>query len=140
IELLFKALSENSTVPVKQFNYLHPDGGSTYSTIYIEIATTKVLISSSDNASEDYLTMLRNKVAEQERDFEDTAILIIFSGKLDSLLGGSGSLIKEGMPLHHSMFKDRILKDIDRSPLLNQEKKLLKEVLERKTNSVIEDN
>ncbi|MDM1465251.1 DNA phosphorothioation-dependent restriction protein DptH [Myroides odoratimimus] len=140
IELLFKALSENSIVPVKQFNYLHPDGGSTYSTIYIEIATTKVLISSSDTASEDYLTMLRNRVAEQEKDFEDTAILIIFSGKLDSLLGGSGSLIKEGMPLHHSMFKDRILKDIDRSPLLNQEKKLLKEVLERKTNSVIEDN
>ncbi|MEC4028519.1 DNA phosphorothioation-dependent restriction protein DptH [Myroides odoratimimus] len=140
IGLLFEALSSNSIVPVKQFNYVHPDGGSTYSTIYLELATTKVIISSSDSASEDYLTMLRNKVAEQKEAFEDTAILIIFSGKLDSLLGGSGSLIKEGMPLHHSIFKDRILKDIDKSSLLNQEKKLLKEVLERKTNSVIEDN
>ena len=140
IGLLFEALKENSTIPPKEFKYVHPTGGGTYSTIYLPIGSTKLIISSSDSASEDYLTMLRNKVAEQSDEFRDTAILIIFSGKLDSLLGGSGSLTKEGMPLHHYMFEKRIYKDIEKSKLLEQEKTLLKEVLERKTSSVIEDN
>ena len=56
------------------------------------IEDTKVIIASSAYASEDYFTMLRNKVADQKDVFEGTAILILFSGKLDSLLGGSGSL------------------------------------------------
>ena len=84
-----------------EFSYMHPEGdGSTYNTFYLQIGDTQVLIASSENASEDYFTMLRNQVADQKEDFEGKAILILFSGKLDSLLGGSGSLIKEGMPLH----------------------------------------
>lgn len=125
-----------------EFSYMHPEGdGSTYNTFYLQIGDTQVLIASSENASEDYFTMLRNQVADQKEDFEGKAILILFSGKLDSLLGGSGSLIKEGMPLHYKSFKKTLLRDIDASSAFQEfEKIILKEVLDRKTKSVVEDN
>ena len=85
--------------------------------------------------------MLRNKVADQNGVFEGTAILILFSGKLDSLSGGSSSLIKEGMPLHYSRFKNQIEQDIeDNVTLKRYEKSILKTVLDQKTKSVVEDN
>ncbi|WP_426482112.1 DNA phosphorothioation-dependent restriction protein DptH [Chryseobacterium sp. R2ACT005] len=137
MSLLFNSLSENSI----SFSYIHPDGGEEYSTSSLIIGDVQVIIASSLKASEDYLTMLRNKVAEQSDKFDNTAILILFSGKLDSLLGGSSSLSKEGMPLHHSVFKKRIEKDIDQNDsLLEYEKAILKFVSERKTKSVVEDN
>lgn len=138
---IYKSFSTITSLPVKGFNYTHPDGNGVYETFYIEIGETKVIISSSENASEDYFTMLRNQVAEQKGTFKDTAILILFSGKLDSLIGGSGSLIKEGMPLYYKNFKLKILEDIENNTLLKKHEKItLREVLERKTKSVVEDN
>ena len=84
--------------------------------------------------------MLRNQVADQKNEFENSAILILFSGKLDSLLGGSGSLLKEGMPLHNVSFKKRLENDINKCELNDIEKEILNEVLRRKTDSVVEDN
>ena len=134
----FKAAEVNNG----KFSYMHPEGdGSSYNTFYLQIGNTQVLIASSENASEDYFTMLRNQVADQKEDFEGKAILILFSGKLDSLLGGSGSLIKEGMPLHYKSFKKTLLRDINASRAFQDfEKIILKEVLDRKTKSVVEDN
>lgn len=142
IDSLYGCLEHNSLVPNESFSYTHPDGGEVYSTFSLLIEDTKVIIASSAFASEDYFTMLRNKVADQnESCFEGTAILILFSGKLDSLLGGSGSLIKEGMPLHYSRFKNKIENDIEHSTTLKKyEKLILKSVLDRKTKSVVEDN
>ncbi len=138
---IYKSFSKLTSLPVISFNYTHPDGNGLYETFYIEVGETKVIVSSSTNASEDYFTMLRNQVAEQKGAFKDTAILILFSGKLDSLIGGSGSLLKEGMPLYYKNFKQKIIYDIDSSTSLNKHEKItLKEVLDRKTNSVVEDN
>lgn len=141
IEQLYSALQEQDNVATVPFSYTHPDGGEAYSTFCLTIEDTKVIIASSAYASEDYFTMLRNKVADQKDVFEGTAILILFSGKLDSLLGGSGSLSKEGMPLHFSRFKSQIEQDIDQNTSLQKyEKTILKAVLDRKTKSVVEDN
>lgn len=141
IEQLYNALQVQSSVPTIPFSYTHPDGGEAYTSFCLLIEDTKVIIASSAYASEDYFTMLRNKVADQKDVFEGTAILILFSGKLDSLLGGSGSLSKEGMPLHFSRFKSQIEQDIDRNTSLKKyEKTILKAVLDRKTKSVVEDN
>ena len=138
---IYKSFSTLESLLIKSFDYTHPDGNGLYETFYIEIGTTKVIIASSENASEDYFTMLRNQVAEQNSTFKNTAILILFSGKLDSLLGGSGSLIKEGMPLHFKNFKQKIIEDINNSESLQKHEKItLKEVLDRKTKSVVEDN
>lgn len=141
IEYLYDSLEHNSIASIEQFSYTHPEGGEAYTTFCLLIGDTKVIIASSAFASEDYFTMLRNKVADQNDVFEGTAILILFSGKLDSLLGGSGSLIKEGMPLHYSRFKNQIEQDIEHNSTLKKyEKLILKSVLDRKTKSVVEDN
>lgn len=141
IDFLYDSIKNNSLVSTELFSYTHPEGGEAYSTFSLLIEGTKVIIASSTFASEDYFTMLRNKVADQNDVFEGTAILILFSGKLDSLLGGSGSLIKEGMPLHYSRFKAKIENDIEHSTSLKKHEKLiLKSVLDRKTKSVVEDN
>lgn len=141
IEFLYESLEHFSTVTIEPFSFTHPEGGEAYTTFCLLIDDTKVIIASSAFASEDYFTMLRNKVADQNDIFEGTAILILFSGKLDSLLGGSGSLIKEGMPLHYSRFKNQIEDDIENNSTLKKyEKLILKSVLDRKTKSVVEDN
>jgi len=141
VEGIYKSLHSIDTCEMEAFNYKHPQGEGIYHTYSIKIGETKVIVSSSENASEDYFTMLRNQVAEQNDIFKNTAILILFSGKLDSILGGSGSLIKEGMPLHYKNFKQKIIDDIDKSSSLkNYEKITLNEVLDRKTKSVVEDN
>ncbi|MBZ9631391.1 DNA phosphorothioation-dependent restriction protein DptH [Salegentibacter sp. LM13S] len=128
-------------LPTQNFTYTHPESeGKPYSTFSITINTTKVIIASSQNATEDYFTTLRNLVALQKNQFENTALLILFSGKLDSLLGGSGSLNKEGMPLHHSVFRKKLAADIEKSSFKRHEKMLLNEVITRKTKSVVEDN
>ncbi len=141
IEFLYESLEDSSISTIEPFSYTHPNGGEAYTTFCLLIGDTKVIIASSAFASEDYFTMLRNKVADQNDVFEGTAILILFSGKLDSLLGGSGSLIKEGMPLHYSRFKNKIEQDIEHNSTLKKyEKLILKSVLDRKTKSVVEDN
>jgi DNA phosphorothioation-dependent restriction protein DptH len=138
---LYHQLKE-ARLPVEEFSYIHPDGdGSLYETFSLNLDGIKLIIASSENASEDYFTMLRNQVADQKDLFKNTAILILFSGKLDSLLGGSGSLIKEGMPLHYKTFKKTLIEDINNSKDFKDfEKITLKEVLEQKTKSVVEDN
>lgn len=141
INSLYNSLKNNSIASVEPFTYKHPEGGEAYTTYCLLIEGTKVIIASSSFASEDYFTMLRNKVADQNNEFEGVAILILFSGKLDSLLGGSGSLIKEGMPLHYSRFKSKIENDIEQATALKKHEKLiLKAVLDKKTKSVVEDN
>lgn len=141
INFLYDSLKNNSLVSTESFTYTHPEGGESYSTFSLSIEGVNVIIASSTFASEDYFTMLRNKVADQNDVFEGSSILILFSGKLDSLLGGSGSLIKEGMPLHYSRFKSKIENDIENTTTLKRhEKIILKSVLDRKTKSVVEDN
>ena len=138
---LYEAIKQKNISSQDEFRYKHPSGGEEYISYRLKIGNTFLIITSSENASEDYFTMLRNKVADQIDGFENTAILILFSGKLDSLLGGSGSLIKEGMPLHYLSFKKQIEFDIDNTLTLKKyEKEILKSVLDRKTKSVIEDN
>ena len=87
IDFLYDSLQHNSIIAYEPFTYTHPDGGEAYSTFTLSVEGTKVIIASSTFASEDYFTMIRNKVADQNEVFEGTAILILFSGKLDSLLG-----------------------------------------------------
>lgn len=141
ISLLFDAIKNNTLDNSEDFHYTHPDGGDTYKTFAVSINDTKVIVAAANSASEDYFTMLRNKVADQTDEFVDTAILILFSGKLDSLLGGSGSLAKEGMPLHYSIFREKIIKEISECPSFTDlDKKLLNFILDKKVKSVVEDN
>ncbi len=142
VEGLYQVLRNMNGIESEDFSYRHPDGGElTYTSYSLRVNETEVLIASSENASEDYFTMLRNQIAEQKDVFEGKAILILFSGKLDSLIGGSGSLIKEGMPLHHQSFRKKLEEEISKSGVFKDfEKELLVEAIKRKTHSVVEDN
>jgi len=141
IDGLYNALSIYYGYRSGEFRYVHPDGGEPYTTFTIHIGDTRLIVASATSASEDYFTMLRNKVADQKDEFLGTAILILFSGKLDSLLGGSGSLSKEGMPLHYSNFRGHLTNDIDRKDSFSKiDKTILNFLLGKKVKSVVEDN
>lgn len=141
VQQLFNALRTDSSLKTESFSYKHPSGKDTFESFSIEINQTKVLIASSENATEDYFTMLRNSISEQEKGFENTALFIIFSQKLESISGGSENLEKDGMPLHYLNFRKRVEKDIEQdNDLKYHEKEILKTLLEYKTKSVLEDN
>lgn len=144
IQSLYESLRVENICIIEDFSYQHPNGDNPYETYSVNIAGTKVIIAAASSESpglEDYFTMLRNKVSDQKDEFINTSILILFSGRLDSLLGGSGSLLKEGMPLHYSIFKERIINDIvQHTEFSDLDKKILNFILEKKVKSVVEDN
>lgn len=73
------------------------------------IEGVQLMIASSHNASESFLTRLRNNTASQAKSFSGVALLTIHDTALDSIVSGSQSLNKEGSPLHISLFKARLL-------------------------------
>ncbi|MCB1160914.1 MAG: hypothetical protein KDK45_25655, partial [Leptospiraceae bacterium] len=114
------------------FQYQHKEGDSFFVSYTLDIGGTKLLVASSEQATEDFITTLRNQVAKQEEQFKNTSLFILFSGKLDSLLGGSESLLKEGMPLNATVFRKRLSKEITQSESLKRhEKILLKHLLDK---------
>lgn len=141
VQQLFDALRTDDSLKTTPFSYRHPSGNATFESFTVEINGTNVLIVSSENATEDYFTMLRNNVSEQATGFENMALFIIYSQKLESISGGSENLEKDGMPLHYLHFRKRVEKDIDaNTSLKDHEKKVLKTLLDYKTKSVLEDN
>jgi len=137
----FASLEKSKPSIVSGFSYTHPESLKQYSTFSLLVNDINVIVASSTEATEDYLTTLRNRVSKQEDSFDQTAILILYSGKLDSLRGGSGSLIKEGMPLHIDTFKEQINIDLSESKSLEtHEKKILSTILKKRTHSLVEDN
>ncbi|WP_430933258.1 DNA phosphorothioation-dependent restriction protein DptH [Saccharicrinis sp. 156] len=134
LDFQYSSLKEVPEEKVKEFEYSYPESDESYETFMIKINDVNLIVSKSspEHATVDYLTMLRNKVAEQvDPKFQKTAILILFSGNLDSILGGSGSLLKEGMPLHSKTFLETLEEDIKSSNCKEYEKKILNKVITR---------
>ncbi len=94
---------------VRAFEYQHHEGSSTFTGNCLQFGDVKLILATSLEASENYLTLLRNEVAEQRGVFENTAILVLFNGQLDSLIGGTGDLTLAGMPLSFEYFEHDIL-------------------------------
>ncbi len=141
VSQLFSALKSVNTLETLPFMYKHPSGDTKFESFCLLVNQTRVLVVSSETATEDYFTMLRNNISEQTAGFEDTALFIIYSQKLESISGGSENLEKDGMPLHYLRFMNRVKKDIlDNTVLKPHEKEILKNVLDFKTKNVLEDN
>lgn len=104
VALCFRQLIEHQPDLVEDFSYRYDEDTQLYNTKTIQFGGIKLILASHKDATENFLTMLRNQVALQEGVFEKTAILILFSGQLDSLIGGSGDLTKSGMPLSFDSF------------------------------------
>lgn len=138
---IYSVLKDLENIESEAFSYLHPESGTfEYETYFIKIGGTEILIASSETATDGFLTTLRNSV-EQNGLLSGKALFIFYSGRLDSLDDGSGSLEKEGMPLHHQSFRVKLEEQILASEEFEDyQKEVLFEAIKRKTNSVVEDN
>lgn len=80
-----------------------------YKTIEIKFGEVQLLIGATVNGvTVDYLTKLRNLISENNINFKNKSILFIHSSTLDSLIGGSESLVKAGLPLNINEIKKDI--------------------------------
>ena len=89
----------------KDFSY------ESYSTFSLSLNGIDLIVAATvNNVTEDYLTTLRNLISGKEKKslFEDKAILFIHNSTLDSIIGGSESLIKKGMPLNVDVIREKI--------------------------------
>ncbi|WLR42616.1 DNA phosphorothioation-dependent restriction protein DptH [Bacillus carboniphilus] len=85
-----------------------------------------IICSNLNQVTTDFLTTLRNKVGTEDPLFNETAILFIHNSTLDSILGGTESLQKKGMPLSQSALKKDITDKVNNSELDVVSKSLLK--------------
>lgn len=135
VETLYNSIESTYRTDTELFSYKHETGERQYHSYVINIQNKKLLVVASKlGVTENFITTLRNEVAKQEGIFTSLSILIIFSGKLDSLLGGSESLLKEGMPLNIHVFQEKIKQTVkENKELKKHEKVILNFLLDRIT-------
>jgi DNA phosphorothioation-dependent restriction protein DptH len=107
------------------FSYRHDLSSETYNSSFLELGSAGLIISSDIDTTENYLTTLRNLVSAQEGIFESKAILILFTGKLDSLLGGSGDLTKSGFPFNFEQFITELASNVETDSCLKSFEKVI---------------
>ena len=113
VEELYASLCQNAKISATN---------GSYSTKAIRFNKVALVLASSHNASESFLTRLRNHTAGQKKSFNGVALLTIHDTSLDSIIGGSQSLNKEGAPLHISKFKKSLKQDINQLTIHESEK------------------
>lgn len=111
-----------------------------YTSRSIKIEGGQLMIASSHNASESFLTRLRNNTASQEKSFKGVALLTIHDTSLDSIVNGSQGLNKEGAPLHISVFKKKLKEDLGQLNVHPSEKIALQIKLSLFNSNVHEDS
>ena len=107
---LYDVLSENTLV--ESFEYKDHKGDVKYTSYQLSFEKVKLIVAATINTSTgekiqpDFLTRLRNMVGVEE-EYKDKAILFIHDTTLDSIMGGTESFSKEGMPFNiNSIQKD----------------------------------
>lgn len=89
------------------------DLDSSYKTFIINIKGTKVLVAKENpDVTLDFLTRFRNCVGEG-REYSDHALLLLICSKLDSIVEGTESLHREGLPFYYGAIIDDIKGKID---------------------------
>ncbi|HFD31330.1 MAG TPA: DNA phosphorothioation-dependent restriction protein DptH [Gammaproteobacteria bacterium] len=106
----------------------------------IRFGKINLLLASSHDATEGFLTRLRNNTASQKNSFAGVALLTIHDTSLDSIIGGSQSLNKEGGPLHITSFKRALERDIEGLKIHSSEKKALRAKLDIFNTTIHEDH
>lgn len=114
------------------FKYEHQHKlGGTYETFALCLNEIKLVVAyTNKKVKADYLALIRNKVSEQEKEWENTSLISIVSEQLDTIPGGSLDLQGEGMPLHVLTISKNLKSKICDSNLTESEKVLLINQLE----------
>ncbi|SNS20289.1 DNA phosphorothioation-dependent restriction protein DptH [Anaerovirgula multivorans] len=113
-----------------------------YKAYSIDINGIKVIIAATiDDVKPDFLIRLRNLVGDEtDVRFKNTAILFIHNTTLDSIVRGTESFLKEGMPFHtESIIKD-IKMQLNYSNLSIGDRYILNFALDEMNKNVFEDN
>lgn len=112
------------------------DKDNSYVTYVMKIFNTKILVAKEDKSvTLDFLTKFRNSVGPG-REYEDYALLLIISSDLDSIIDGTESLHREGLPFYYALIIQDIERKIeDKSNNLSEiDKAIIRVELENKRN------
>lgn len=136
---LFEELKDNTLY--REYEYKDKDGNVKYKSYQLDFNSISLIVSSNiDGVQPDFLTRLRNIVGSEDG-YEKKAILFIHNTNLDSIIGGTESFSKEGMPFHVDSIQKSIKNDLSIKPLSHVDEEIINMDLDRKKNSLfIESN
>lgn len=128
VKYLYNELKENKGS--FEFYYRDDERGVVYPTYALGFGSVELIVAAAmergpQPVHPDFLAMLRNKVG-MDAGYENKAILFIHCSSKDSILGGAGSLGKEGMPLNIEEIEKDIDRKIDETDYSELDKTILK--------------
>ena len=135
---LYEKLKDNTYY--RDYEYKDPNGEVKYNSYQLDFNGVQLIISATiDDVQPDFLTRLRNMVGV-EPGYETKAILFIHNTTLDSIMGGTESFAKEGMPFHIDSIQKDIKSELEGSSFTEVDKEIINIDLERKKNILFKDN
>lgn len=137
VEYLYASLKNNTLY--KEFNYIDK-GEIKYSSFQLNFPNIKLIIAATiDDVKPDFLTRLRNIVGVEEG-YENKAILFIHNTTLDSIMGGTESFSKEGMPFHINSIQRDVKRKLDENNFSSVDKAIIELDLEKKKGDYLVDS
>lgn len=135
VMLLYETLKSISSYEI--FEYMNNKNEVKYTSYSLEFNGVKLIVSATiGNIQPDFLTRLRNMVGVEDG-YEDKAILFIHDTNLDSIMGGTESFSKEGMPFHVTSIQKDIYRKLTDSSLSSEDKAIIEFNLQKKKNELM---
>ncbi len=137
VELLYEELKKNSLH--KEFKYVDR-GEVKYTSYLLDYPNVKLIVAATiGDIQPDFLTRLRNIVGVEEG-YKDKAILFIHDTTLDSIMGGTESFAKEGMPFNINSIQRDIRRKLNDAEFSEVDKEIIDLDLERKKKDFFSDS
>lgn len=135
VEKLYSELKNN--IITRPFVYEDTARAQKYDSYELNFGTVGLIVAAAMEGGPhpDFLATLRNLVGV-EQGYEQKSILFIHCSSLDSILGGAGSLGKEGMPLNISVIEKDINRKINETGYSNLDKTILLQYLDNKSKEL----
>lgn len=135
VKALYETLKCNTIS--RSYEYEDVERKQKYSSYELDFGKVQLIIAAAMNnwPHPDFLATLRNLVGVSSG-YENKAILFIHCSSLDSILGGAGSLGKEGMPLNIGLIEKDIKRRIAETGYSNLDKAILQQYLENKSKEL----
>lgn len=132
---LYAELRDN--IIATEFIYSDEKRNQNYSSYQLTFGSVSLIVAAAMTGGPhpDFLATLRNLVGVEEG-YENKAILFIHYSSLDSILGGAGSLCKEGMPLNISVIETDIKRKISETGYSETDKTILELYLNNKSKEL----
>lgn len=135
---LYEKLKDNTYY--MDYEYKDPRGEVKYNSYQLDFNGVQLIVSATrHDVQPDFLTRLRNMVG-MESGYETKAILFIHNTTLDSIMGGTESFAKEGMPFHIDSIQRDIKSKLEGSSFTEVDKEIINIDLDRKKNILFKDN